>query len=606
MYDPLETVNPADLIIPRSEAIAVPPRNVSSLNISQTFMQNSDELNMEPLWTESEWNGFVQQSAQMDSYPTWDTTATNPYGVYGTSPPTPGSFNMQSLARRLGSYDMTNSQEGSIDQFSISRDASFESVEQCYGRSSTPGPSSRRKAKRRRGRLLADMTYSGHSTVFEDSDSHHSWTAADNTEDWVSYLRERLADFRRCRERVALITSPLQTRQRRKVHSMANLWGLSHLSIGSGREKRVLLCKCELTKAPSHLPFGLSKRWNPTKNNWSPGLVDPRIVLFDLLSPRLSAAKVRQCLKEAGLPSPTKIVIDRFNPMKTGVVQPVATGYVLFENADDAALALLALDGTKPNWNSSDAEIECDYVHFPPGFELNNATLDAFDALPDLVRREKLKFHEGRMFSSIRSKDENNALYSSTESEADDYSVASPGLSMSIPTRRGHSSRKTSNSSSYSRDPGYVSGGSTRSLVASDYSSQTSITKKRKRVPKISGGFACSLVGCDRVFDRDGDRRKHEKNHTAERPHVCEKCGKGFLFPKDLRRHMIVHSITELPSGGDEEQKSEQETASTVKERERERPQSSPTALIAEDRLKRIYGKAGPPDRRISRISSFG
>lgn len=547
----------------------MPYSSVSPLNNNHTHTMQNNELNVAPLWTDNGWNGFLERS-QQSPYPTWETTATNPYGVYGTSPPTwettNNSFNMQSLARRLGSYDMSNSREGSFDQFSISRDASFESVEQCYGTPTTNKPSSRRATKRRRGRLLAEMAYSGPQTVFEDSDSHHSWTAADNTEDWVSYLRDRLADFRRCRERIALVTSPLQTRQRRKVHSMANLWGLSHVSIGSGREKRVLLCKCELTKAASSLPFGLGKRWNPSKNNWSPGLVDPRIVLFDLLSPRLSASKVRQCLREAGLPLPTKIAIDRFNPMKTGVVQPVATGYAMFDNADDAALALLALDGTKPNWNSSDVEIECDYVHFPPGFELNNAIFEAFDALPDLVRREKLKFHEGRMFSSMRSRDENNALYSSTESEADDYSIASPGLSM--PTRRGYGSRKTSNESSYSRDPGYVSGSSARSVIASDYSSQTSLSKKRKRVPKISGGFGCSFVGCDRVFDRDGDRRKHEKNHTAERPHICEKCGKGFLFPKDLRRHMIVHSITELPSGGDEEQeqRSEQETASTAKQ----------------------------------------
>ena len=76
--------------------------------------------------------------------------------------------------------------------------------------------------------------------------------------------------------------------------------------------------------------------------------MDPRIVLFDLLSPRLSAAKVRQCLREAGLPLPVRMAIDRFNPVKTGVVQPVATGYAMFEHADDAALAMLALDGTRP------------------------------------------------------------------------------------------------------------------------------------------------------------------------------------------------------------------------------------------------------------------
>ena len=58
MYDPLETVNPADLIIPRCEEMAVPPSDtISPLN-------GSNEMTMAPLWTGDEWNGFVEQSTQ--------------------------------------------------------------------------------------------------------------------------------------------------------------------------------------------------------------------------------------------------------------------------------------------------------------------------------------------------------------------------------------------------------------------------------------------------------------------------------------------------------------------------------------------------------------
>lgn len=103
------------------------------------------------------------------------------------------------------------------------------------------------------------------------------------------------------------------------------------------------------------------------------------------------------------------------------------------------------------------------------------------------------------------------------------------------------SSRKVSNDSSRSRDAGYASGGSVLSQMLSDQSN-ASATKKRKRMPKIVGGFACSFASCDIVFNRDGDRRKHEKNHSGQRKYVCERCGRGFLFPKDLKRHVATHA----------------------------------------------------------------
>ncbi|EME77227.1 uncharacterized protein MYCFIDRAFT_9903, partial [Pseudocercospora fijiensis CIRAD86] len=53
--------------------------------------------------------------------------------------------------------------------------------------------------------------------------------------------------------------------------------------------------------------------------------------------------------------------------------------------------------------------------------------------------------------------------------------------------------------------------------------------------------YKCTIDGCDKAFDHDGERRKHEKNHGGERPYVCRRCGKGFLYPKDLRRHARTH-----------------------------------------------------------------
>lgn len=79
-------------------------------------------------------------------------------------------------------------------QLAMSRNTSEASMQQL---SSLPPFSGSKKPGR--GNLLAATSVEGPETVFEDSDSHHSWTASDNLETWCDSLRERLADFRRCK-----------------------------------------------------------------------------------------------------------------------------------------------------------------------------------------------------------------------------------------------------------------------------------------------------------------------------------------------------------------------------------------------------------------------
>lgn len=535
------TVNPADLFMRQNDQQMTP----DPIGLGMTY-NHQPSVPTEPIWI-PEPPQITQQPAHDLPYTGWDSLTPNGdvnYSSYGSSP-ADNTIDLRLMVQRFGHYNLSVGRGSSFERPDMSRATSFSSFEQHSHSHSPAGEPWQQKytsRRTRRGRLLADMSSPGTETVFEDSDSHHSWTAADNVENWCAYLRERLAEFRKNKQRVSIITSPLQTRQRRKVHSMANLLGLSHTSLGTGREKRVLICKCELTKSRAQM---IEKRWNPSRNNWSPGLVDPRIVLFDLVSPKLSIGRFQECLADAGLPLPVKVTIDCFNPIKPGMSQPVATAYAMFKNTDDAALVLLELDGKKPNWNGIDVELECDYVHFPPGFDLSAQALDNFGSLPDTLRMERLRVQHGNDISRISSRSTNSALYSDSESDSGLYNL---GLSTSC-SSRGLRSRGTSNDSWYSRDPGYVSAGSNRSPLHSDYSSTS---RKRKRVPKISGGYSCTLQGCDRIFDRDGDRRKHEKNHAGDRPHVCHKCGKGFLFPKDLRRHMIVHSITSLPSSNED------------------------------------------------------
>ncbi|KAF3042567.1 hypothetical protein E8E11_008098 [Didymella keratinophila] len=64
---------------------------------------------------------------------------------------------------------------------------------------------------------------------------------------------------------------------------------------------------------------------------------------------------------------------------------------------------------------------------------------------------------------------------------------------------------------------------------------------QRRQAPR-KNGFACSVEGCNKAFDRNCELNRHLKVHLGrnERPHRCT-CGEGFLYPKDLARHQRKH-----------------------------------------------------------------
>jgi hypothetical protein len=53
----------------------------------------------------------------------------------------------------------------------------------------------------------------------------------------------------------------------------------------------------------------------------------------------------------------------------------------------------------------------------------------------------------------------------------------------------------------------------------------------------------CTEPGCERRFDTSGELSRHQRTHlsSSERPHKCQTCGQSFLYPKDLRRHEVIH-----------------------------------------------------------------
>ncbi|KXT00580.1 hypothetical protein AC579_10252 [Pseudocercospora musae] len=385
--------------------------------------------------------------------------------------------------------------------------------------------------------------------VYARQDSDCSWTEADDQDEWFELLRQELQDFRQSQQ-ATLFTLPLSARQRKQVHSMANLWGLSHMSIGDGGIKRVLVSKCALS---ANVVDGnaLSRPWNPRGGAWWSGSLDPRLVLIHWIS---SNVCVQTCLSVLDLPVPVNVTMD--------VRGDYGTAYALFSSSADAANVILGLNRSRPSWNNTsvDRELECSFLRFPTGFVLtHDLLLDHFYQLPLLLYQafnmssnlnpnqpssrppSRAAGAPNASIPALRNKPSTHSLSAIDERQAlidlADQLQQFPPLSHSG-TSSYDASRRHSRTSSQSRDLGYTSASS---QVDSDYSHATSLSKKRKREPMIPNGYKCSIDGCDKAFDHDGERRKHERNHSGERPYACRRCGKGFLYPKDLRRHARTH-----------------------------------------------------------------
>jgi uncharacterized Zn-finger protein len=80
--------------------------------------------------------------------------------------------------------------------------------------------------------------------------------------------------------------------------------------------------------------------------------------------------------------------------------------------------------------------------------------------------------------------------------------------------------------------------------------SSDSVAKRRKRLPKQAGGYTCREPECEKTFDFNGERTKHERIHKPkeEYPHACGYCEKRFINRKDLTRHERTHMRTWFPN----------------------------------------------------------
>ncbi|KAK4502163.1 hypothetical protein PRZ48_005588 [Zasmidium cellare] len=383
----------------------------------------------------------------------------------------------------------------------------------------------------------------------DDPESDCSWTAADDDEEWQFAFKGHLRRFHAQSERVSLMTPPLLSKQRRKIHAMAHLYRLSHTSLGCGKYKRVLILKCRLLKPSSTL-----NRWNPSHSQWMEGIVDPRIIVLSGSVRQRPNEAVTMWLQQAHLPAPALVSSD-----EDRTAEAKDCIHMLFEHPSDAAVVLEAVHGTTPSWSSS--TVTCDYALFkncfwspwqiPADFEAVLAEKIDVTMAHEIFRKPKLESRASSIFTPSEDEtaseselSDNNTYARSTNSSRYSAQTTNPSTASFSTYATSSASRaqkgkhkKTDSTSLHSLAATTSSLPTIPSDAPSDTDTSTLASNSRKRrLPYSPSGYQCSHPSCTKTFDHAGDCRKHEKIHE-DRSHICEICGKTFLYPKDVRRH---------------------------------------------------------------------
>ncbi|KAF2170968.1 hypothetical protein M409DRAFT_18938 [Zasmidium cellare ATCC 36951] len=316
----------------------------------------------------------------------------------------------------------------------------------------------------------------------EGEGSERSWEDCDLGETWVTCeLRTEIQQLLRNDEHMTMMTNWLSRADRKHVHSMCHLLGLSRTNYYDGRPgsefQRVLIAKCAvLTLFDSSVKI----RTLSADDAWSGGTINPRLVVVRNLGANLARRKIEIMAKltEAKLPLPQDVQVSAQGDL-----------FLIFDSVFDAMRSYVAIETPISGWPT----VTCDYLRFVDG--------------------PQYRLHVAFSINSSSAAGSAHGHFSSAGSTG----------------RSAHSSA-----------------GSATSWVSSEYGDLGGRSKKRKRQSKIIGGYSCAAQDCSMVFDRDCDLRKHEKVHSDHRPHICLKCGKGFQWPKDLRRHGRRHHGDEV------------------------------------------------------------
>ena len=341
------------------------------------------------------------------------------------------------------------------------------------------------------------------------SDDSDCSTDDDDETSYFKSLGRQMGLLREINNRVYendhLVTPAWSARRRHIIHAMARLYGLSHATIGRGTERNILVSSVSIRPMrDAHL---IKCRGATTSKNPMIDLYVVQVTIPKTEGPRVphtplwwtsgkppSFDCVNQTLEAMGLPTPKNVTLHitrhGLSPCSVYILE-----YGLLESAAGVVCNKLRL------WSSHRWLVGYRY----PGSD----------------RSDMLEGSKQRLTAILDGLPPDNPL----------------GLLKrdNEPTPRQRASPRYGNR-------GYSSEGSDQSAqsMATDYSSSASMTKKRKRQPRIEAGYACAAIGCGRVFDTASEKTKHERIHqwgSDVRPHQCSQCDKRFFHPKDVRRH---------------------------------------------------------------------
>jgi hypothetical protein len=388
----------------------------------------------------------------------------------------------------------------------------------------------------------------------------------------------------------SLYVSPnLPYKQRMQVHALANVNGLSHMSVRFGSSKRVLATPFRIQP---HTGNGTRRGW---KLGWDehPLYVDPCSICLGV---DLKSREIQQ--------TPDFDIGSFIRHASPGGLQPVAvpqelensqqlrgdkTFIVRYCSAEDALRAFVAFDGR----SSSDFDVRVDYAVMRDSFCIGTTRatpklLLAFArATPKLllvsdvnVSPPRPKDHnkvsspsESSVTSSFQRLIDAHALdegISRTEEQSAtlqprvskvlvplssgelsppgvteyDPQKLSPRSASAPPGRATEVSRPASRATMMHSERVPHSRQRSVSRFSSDgdshYSVASSASKRQKRSAKVESGYQCGE--CGKLFDLQSERDKHWRNVHGPRNHACKVCGKAFVYAKDVERHMSVHA----------------------------------------------------------------
>ena len=375
--------------------------------------------------------------------------------------------------------------------------------------------------------------------------SESSWDGNDQLENFGESLQEQLRTICEGMPDIEkfFITAPLKPRDRRIVHSHARMRDVNHMTLHDAGEQRILVSTAAIRSSFRETTV-YKKSWNARPSLWK---LDPLAVIM-ALPLYFGREQLYDTLHRLNLPFPEsscQIAYSRSRRMFLGVFSSTGDAATVLEdlptkyrNYCGGTDPQLQIDVSYRYWNE-DTRFSATFTGF--GDEEKHWTGNILFLSGRDYRPAKRAKHPPLSYRPhiSRSSSQSSMLRrsASRDAESSDNDGYDSGRSRSSAKR----SRTQFEFDDASKRTQSVVSGYLNGLRSRDASSDSNAT--RRRLPRQIGGYPCDHSGCSKIFNTDGERRKHERSHISpeERPYACDHCEKKFNDTKDLNRHAIVH-----------------------------------------------------------------